>query len=265
MLALSRVLELAAVFSLGTLVAVFVLQPHVHEASDSVLNERRLESTQRKVFFDFGSNDGSSIEFFFDSAFSNDKLEIQGGTSSSVLRGRGAETGWEVVAVEANPRFTPKLDALKQRLLREAKVGKFHLYTSTALASNDGNITFYFDTPEGDAGASIIKDSHSVKGGKNITVRALDVHTLFRDELGISARDYVVVKMDIEGAEFEMMRRILSHGLLRYVDVLAVEWHDVNDQFTGYDPATKQFYTQKRECLQWVIDGAHKLVQENWG
>lgn len=37
--------------------------------------------------------------------------------------------------------------------------------------------------------------------------------------------DYVVVKMDIEGAEYEVIPHLVETGAYKLVDVLMVEWH----------------------------------------
>jgi FkbM family methyltransferase len=218
----------------------------------------------RNIFFDIGTNDGSSIEFFLNSSFQGG-LTTQGGHDTSKLHGSGADGTWHIVAVEANPRFTPRLTKLKDELKELGKVQAFHLYNGTALTSYDGEITFFFDSPGGDAGASTMKDSFSVKENNNITVTALDVNTLFHSHMKVSVKDFVVVKIDIEGAEFEMMRRIISHSLLKYIDVIAVEWHDTNYWVYGQNETQRAYYSKKRECIQWILDESKNVVQDAWG
>jgi FkbM family methyltransferase len=38
--------------------------------------------------------------------------------------------------------------------------------------------------------------------------------------------DYVVVKMDIEGAEFPILRQLAERGLLGKINLLFIEWHE---------------------------------------
>lgn len=40
-----------------------------------------------------------------------------------------------------------------------------------------------------------------------------------------SPRDHVIVKMDIEGAEYPVLRRMAEAGTLSLIDILYVEWH----------------------------------------
>ncbi len=40
-----------------------------------------------------------------------------------------------------------------------------------------------------------------------------------------SPKDYIILKMDIEGSEFDILERMLADNTLRWVDVLAVEFH----------------------------------------
>ena len=59
--------------------------------------------------------------------------------------------------------------------------------------------------------------------GHVVTVPCVDIVTLFRRE-HITVDDFVVLKIDVEGAEYDIMRRIIVTGLYRLVDKLAVEW-----------------------------------------
>ena len=69
--------------------------------------------------------------------------------------------------------------------------------------------------------------------------------TLFQNILQLRDEDYVILKVDIEGAEFDLLRHIISNGLLHLIDILAVEWHDVNYWFTGDNPdVIKRYKTE---------------------
>ncbi len=60
--------------------------------------------------------------------------------------------------------------------------------------------------------------------GKKVPIRLLDIISLFR-AAKVRTEDFVFVKMDIEGLEYDIVRRLLVTGLLSYlVDKIAVEW-----------------------------------------
>ena len=177
-------------------------------------------------------------------------------------------------------RYTTVLESIAANLTLTGKVakGKVHLFTSTAIFNKDeSNVDFFFDTPEGDAGSTLMKDSNSISHPKKqftaplpviqirfyvtdltntrernspfVFDRALDIVTLFRKVLKVRLEDKVVLKIDIEGFEFELLRRMAFHGLLQFVDDLAIEWHDTNSRVFGKLPEYKVFHS----CLNWVM------------
>jgi len=56
-----------------------------------------------------------------------------------------------------------------------------------------------------------------------IEVQAID----FSDWLvkNVARGDYVVCKMDVEGAEFDVLEHLLRMKMINLIDVLLVEWH----------------------------------------
>lgn len=49
----------------------------------------------------------------------------------------------------------------------------------------------------------------------------------------IDSEDYVVCKMDIEGAEFEIVPKLLEENTIDLIDEIYVEWHDCNNLLIG--------------------------------
>ena len=65
--------------------------------------------------------------------------------------------------------------------------------------------------------------------GKKVPIRLLDISALFRG-LKIRPEDFVFVKMDIEGLEYEIVRKMVITGMLDHlVDKIAVEWCGLSD------------------------------------
>ena len=60
--------------------------------------------------------------------------------------------------------------------------------------------------------------------GKKVPIRLLDIVTLLR-AARVRSEDFVFVKMDIEGLEYDIVRRLLVTGVLnQLIDKIAVEW-----------------------------------------
>lgn len=218
----------------------------------------------RHIFIDLGANDGSSLRFFMNLNQDGNNIPTQGGPASSILKGHGQDGTWEVVLFEPNPRFSNELKNLTNRLLKEQRVKKVHLFTSTVIYNqNLQSVPFFFDTFEGDAGATLVKDTMNGRrvGLPIINVTAVDIVTLFREILQVKVSDTVIVKVDIEGYEFEMLRRVATRGLLPYIDVLATEWHDENNAVLGDVPVYKTYH----QCLNWLFEENSKLITVPWG
>ena len=87
------------------------------------------------------------------------------------------------------------------------------------LASNEGGSY--------SQGASIIQSHNSIVYSNNEEeakeVDVIDFNNYFQDAK--NNFDGIVLKMDVEGAELDLLENLISADLLRYVDVLYVEFH----------------------------------------
>lgn len=143
------------------------------------------------VLIDCGASTGSAI----------DELDAQFGPFAHI---------W---AIEPNPenarhirRDDPRIEVIEAAVA--SRDGKSNLYLSDQF---DGS-TLY---PE--------KISGNIRKDRFIEVATID----FADWLArtVTGADRVVCKMDIEGAEFEVLEHLLHTGRMKYIDLLLVEWH----------------------------------------
>lgn len=67
------------------------------------------------------------------------------------------------------------------------------------------------------------KTTGNLKEDKYIEVECLDFDDWIKKN--INQDDEVVCKMDIEGAEFDVLESILNRGGSKYIDFMLVEWH----------------------------------------
>ena len=67
------------------------------------------------------------------------------------------------------------------------------------------------------------RESYSATG-KKIVVKMMDILHLMRENR-ITTGDYVIMKLDIEGSEYEIVRKLIVTGTLsKYIDQIAIEW-----------------------------------------
>ena len=189
-------------------------------------NRQNSNSKRRHVFLDLGTNNGDSTKFFVDKA-KNAMLNAKSSESNKILQGYGAleNKKWEIYAIEANPYFNKILADVKVHC---EKLGhEFHLYTETAAWTKNEKLIFYLDTVNvnrGFWGSSLNKHHPDVvsSGYNNVTVNAVDISEILKK---YRSDDEIIMKMDIEGAEYRILLHLIKDGTLNLIDMIAVEYH----------------------------------------
>lgn len=123
----------------------------------------------------------------------------------------------------------------------------------------DGTTSFYLDTNEADkpcdphsnknprGASSLLKDEYHPRSGERITVTTIDMNAWILEH--VKPDDYCVLKVDIEGAEYELLRHLMMGGSMKLVDELYVEFHEP--------------YTHKA-ALQWFAEAYSFRVIQGW-
>ena len=177
------------------------------------------------VFIDLGANNGDSLKNFFGFEMSSGG----GGNLQKLLPKQliqQAESNkWEIHAYEANPYFNPHLAQVKRKL--QNRLHNVYLNNETAAWTHDGQIDFYLDTVNKDVnfwGSSVNKNAKDVQLSQQVKVRVA-CHEIARIIKQYEVDDIVVVKMDIEGAEYDLLIDLFRKDALRLIDWLAIEYH----------------------------------------
>jgi len=110
------------------------------------------------------------------------------------------------------------------------------MYNDTAAWTYDGTIDFYLDTVNQAShfwGSSLNKNHPDVvkSGSVKMTVRCKDVARILKQ---YTANDLIVIKVDIEGAEYDLLLDFLKKQVYYLIDYMAVEFHP---QVTRFDTA----------------------------
>ena len=221
----------------------------------------------RRVFIDLGANDGGSTSFFINPITSDTQdggTATQGGDHKSFLKGLGSSRDWEVVVMEANINFTNSLVQLQKKAMSNHMVKNFTVHAGTAIAKTSGFVSFILDNAKAGAeGATTMAESTSAVG-PHYKIPAIGIVDLFHG-MRIHHGDFVVLKIDVEGFEFELLRHIITHGLHSRIDVLAVEFHDVNYWVFGKNEAISAKYQALHKCLDWMVEDIHSMKVVKWG
>lgn len=144
------------------------------------------------IFVDCGAFTGDSIEIFREN-YPN---------SSS----------FDIYAFECNPK-------LYNNLLLDETINPIN----RAVWINNDEIEMYLGGHE--ESSTLIKSKRTGKLDKDnpITVRGVDLSQWI--ESNFNENDFIVVKMNIEGAEYEVIEKLCSSGVIKYIDMMLVQWH----------------------------------------
>lgn len=135
-----------------------------------------------------------------------------------------------------------------------------------------GKIVTFYSNPDKSIYASEFGGGSTtlVKGG-SFTVETIDVALWFHEHL--KPTDHIHVRMDIEGSEYTVIRRMITSGVACWMDVLEFETHAMY-HVSNYNkrPVDVVVPWLLRECgvdvvwENWYEDPAHSdpLVVANW-
>jgi FkbM family methyltransferase len=123
---------------------------------------------------------------------------------------------WEIVAIEANPNLLEQLPQVRNLTV-----------LSKAMWVKDGTVEFFLQTET--SGRNSMFEDNIVKERVDgelqpITVESFDFSQWLKNNY--SQTDYVILSMDIEGAEYQIIRKMLKDETIQLVDRLYVELHE---------------------------------------
>jgi FkbM family methyltransferase len=154
----------------------------------------------RRVYIDCGSNAGHVL-------------------GARILQGSESE----FYAFEPQPELKNSVDWLRTHPFPQVPLHFFN----KAVWIKDGHIDFYLSepSPNARAGSTALrgKNSNNIDYLHPITVESIDFSRWIRKTF--RRTDYLVVKMDIEGAEYAVLERMVADGTIDYIDELMVEFH----------------------------------------
>lgn len=199
------------------------LKAKIHRYREHILAKKdasSFKSSDKILFLDLGSNLGQGYNWFkkyYDHL--NIKFEL----------------------FEPNPYCCEELEKIP-----EVKSGKVRL-NNFGVGINSGSYNLYgLDSNEGGKfaqGGSIVKEHNSdlyeVIENNAIKVNLID----FSNYLASTSCKFekIIVKMDIEGAEVELLEHLIKEGTINHISILYVEFH------SHYQILSQSKITRKRE------------------
>lgn len=116
-----------------------------------------------------------------------------------------------VIAFEANPNL--------YELLKTKKADEIH---NLAVWHKEETITFGIDKSKTPMGSTLMSSKAQYEEGNKVKIQAID----FAKFITKFKNDNLLVKMDIEGAEFPVLEHLIATGTDVYINKLYVETHE---------------------------------------
>jgi len=161
------------------------------------------------IFIDLGAADGNSFNSFLANSF---------GPLANCPSGK-----WEAYLVEANPRFVQPLAQLTTKYPADV-----HVMATTAAFDCEGKTSFYLDTTsvQHNFWGSSLSSTHpdvQKSGMQHVDVTLVNLNRLLKEKT--IPGDWVMVKMDIEGAEWDVLPCLAMADSASLIDRLYMEVH----------------------------------------
>lgn len=179
----------------------FVYKRRVDKRGKKHDNQKQLNRAGiRKIFIDAGAHAGESISVFLDE--------------------HPALAGSTVYLFEPNPEYAAVLKEMESHSNYQI------IYRPEAVWTKNEELSFYIANDQwGDYGSTLLADKkEKLALDRPLKVKAIDFAEFLKSN--VSADDYVVVKLDIEGAEYQVIEHLIRTGTINLVNELRVEWHD---------------------------------------
>lgn len=191
-------------------------------------------SIPKCIFIDLGAANANSFQQF---------LKGDYGPLSGCPSGQ-----WEAFLVEANPQFNDALDWAVWKY-----PGMVHAHSATAAYVCDGSTSFSIDPDAANNhwGSSMKKSF----GGSQVTVPTLNVIQLVAEQA--KQADWVILKVDIEGAEYDLIPCLSQSSHAGLVDRIYVEEHQYLQGSSVYTP-------QQYEAAKVALRGLGVDVQDGY-
>lgn len=106
---------------------------------------------------------------------------------------------------------------------KEYKNIRKHKFHQKAIWIYDGTVKLYVQDDERREGHSLCEKKANINPEKFTKVECVDFGTWIKKNF--EKDDYIIVRMNIEGAEFKVLDSIIKDGSIEYIDKLLVAFH----------------------------------------
>ena len=172
-----------------------------------------------RVFMDVGANIGVNMRFLYEA----EKYPNTASMVSMMDKVLGKDrSGVCYYGFEANSAHYTRLQRLKEYF----KAKNVHIW-NRPVAAHDRYMTFYHANTKSDYSNEEwgFSATRYTRNGIPVQLKALDFPKWFAGMKFDPAVTTILIKMDIEGSEYEVVAALMAQGLLCKVHTVTIEWH----------------------------------------
>ena len=201
----------------------------------------------KHIFLDLGANRGDTILRWLTRTSYSGRAKTSSIDRMYDLKQR---QNFCVLSFEPNEIFDATLLGIEKEMNQKGFKTKVILQTAVSDKFSE-SVIYLDDVSTHSYGTSLIADKkvnfggHYHSLGKNQTVRLVSLSAILRS---IPVFVEVVVKMDIEGAEYDVLRSLFSTGMACRIDVLMIEFH-------LHKLKKAQVPAGANEVIEWILKG----------
>lgn len=179
----------------------------------------------RGLYLDLGTNVGTQIRKLYE------QEKFPGAKVLNIFSEYYGAFRENICAIGFEPN--PQHDEYLQELETNLKCRKFpvKIFTRMAIHTEDGRMTFYRDTKAPSKykewASSLTNWQNNTDPNSIISVETIDLSSFFEKlVMSIPNKDIpILMKMDIEGAEYGVLEKMSSNGQLCKISASFIEWH----------------------------------------
>ena len=191
--------------------------------TDAQISSTITEFTHCKlVYLDIGSNIGVQIRKLFEPS------RYPGAPILQIFdkyfgTDRQHKPSMCAIGMEMNPKHTMRLSSLEKHYTEECGYS-VRFFKETAATTHDGWVDYWTGGNELDDGTSQYMEPQYRKSKPSRKSHALDLVGFIQREI-IPTASVIVMKMDIEGSEFDILPQLIMKGAACNIDLILVETH----------------------------------------
>jgi len=196
----------------------------------------------KKVFLDCGANKGQSINYAL----------------QTVLR----EYEYEIHSFETLPLFVTKLN---KYFNSDPNINIYH----AAVWNKDGAEKFFVSSKSTESGTLLKeKSSGGISEDCFINIPTIDFSKWVVNNL--NKNDYIILKFDIEGAEYKVLKHLIQTGTIDYINEFRGEFHydklTLTDELVNDINLVHEYFNENNlKFTPWEVGGHLGLVDYKKG